>query len=76
MNGAFSDDTDSYIVGDRIWVQGTKPGYIQYIGEVQFAKGEWAGVVLDKPEGKNDGSVHGGESFGLEMSCVNKKLES
>ncbi len=62
ISSAFSDDPDSFIVGDRVWVQGSKPAVIQYIGEVQFAKGEWAGVVLDKPEGKNDGSVHGGES--------------
>lgn len=51
------------MVGDRVWVQGIKPGYIVYIGDVQFARGEWAGIVLDKPEGKNDGSVHGGRCF-------------
>lgn len=66
ISSAFSDDLDSFIVGDRVWVQGTKPGYIQYIGEVQFAKGEWAGVVLDKLEGKNDGSVHGVRYFQCE----------
>lgn len=58
---AFSEDPDLFIIGDRVWVQGIKPGYIQFIGEVQFAKGDWAGIVLDKPEGKNDGSVHGGK---------------
>ena len=61
ISSAFDDDPDSFIVGDRVWIQGSKPGFIQYIGEVQFAKGDWAGVVLDKPEGKNDGAVHGGE---------------
>lgn len=55
------DDPDSFIIGERVWVQGVKPGHIQYIGEVRFAKGEWAGVVLDEPEGKNNGSVSGGE---------------
>ncbi|OTF72046.1 CAP-GLY domain containing linker protein-like protein [Euroglyphus maynei] len=64
---SFNDDPDSFIVGDRVWVQGIKPGYIVYIGDVQFAKGEWAGIVLDKPEGKNDGAVHGGRlSFRIE----------
>ncbi|XP_075590124.1 cytoplasmic linker protein 190 isoform X2 [Dermatophagoides farinae] len=60
---SFIDDPDSYMVGDRVWVQGIKPGYIVYIGDVQFARGEWAGIVLDKPEGKNDGSVHGVRYF-------------
>ena len=62
-SSVFSDDPDSFMIGDRVWVQGIKPGYIVYIGDVQFAKGEWAGIVLDKAEGKNDGSVHGGKMF-------------
>jgi CAP-Gly domain-containing linker protein 1 len=33
-------------------VGGTKPGQIAYIGETQFAPGEWAGVVLDEPAGQ------------------------
>ncbi|KAK2714776.1 CAP-Gly domain-containing linker protein 1-like isoform X2 [Artemia franciscana] len=56
-------DTDSFIVGDRVWVGGTKPGHIQFIGETQFAPGEWAGVVLDETIGKNDGSVGGVKYF-------------
>lgn len=52
-----TEDTDSFIIGERVWVGGTKPGQIAYIGETQFAPGEWAGVVLDDTIGKNDGSV-------------------
>ncbi|XP_062582581.1 CAP-Gly domain-containing linker protein 1-like isoform X11 [Saccostrea cucullata] len=58
--------TDDFIIGDRVWVSGTKPGHIAYIGETQFATGEWAGVVLDNPEGKNDGSVQGVRYFQCE----------
>lgn len=54
---------DDYIVGDRVWVDGNKPGYIQFIGEVHFADGDWAGVVLDEPIGKNAGSVSGRRYF-------------
>ena len=34
-----------------------KKGEIKFIGETQFASGEWIGIVLDGPDGKNDGSV-------------------
>lgn len=46
-----TEDTDSFIIGDRVWVGGTKPGQIAYIGETQFAPGDWAGIVLDEPIG-------------------------
>lgn len=46
-----TEDTDSFIIGERVWVGGTKPGQIAYIGETQFAPGEWAGIVLDEPIG-------------------------
>jgi dynactin complex subunit len=54
------------MVGDRVWVHGTRPGYIQFIGETKFASGEWAGIVLDKPDGKNDGSINGVRYFQCE----------
>ncbi|XP_046474834.1 CAP-Gly domain-containing linker protein 1 isoform X1 [Neodiprion pinetum] len=61
-----TEDTDSFIIGDRVWVGGTKPGLIAYIGETQFAPGDWAGIVLDEPIGKNDGSVAGSRYFQCE----------
>ncbi|KAK7455724.1 hypothetical protein BaRGS_00039464 [Batillaria attramentaria] len=58
---------DDFKIGDRVWVSGTKPGVIAFIGETQFAPGDWAGVVLDEPIGKNDGSVMGVRYFQCEM---------
>ncbi|XP_014671343.1 PREDICTED: CAP-Gly domain-containing linker protein 1-like [Priapulus caudatus] len=65
-SGALSQTGDGYIVGDRVWVGGTKPGLIAFLGETQFAPGEWAGVVLDETIGKNDGSVAGVRYFQCE----------
>ncbi|XP_078523696.1 CAP-Gly domain-containing linker protein 1 isoform X6 [Lissotriton helveticus] len=62
---AFVDD---FRVGERVWVNGTKPGFIQFIGEAQFAPGQWAGIVLDESIGKNDGSVAGVRYFQCEPS--------
>ncbi|XP_069475709.1 CAP-Gly domain-containing linker protein 1 isoform X6 [Ambystoma mexicanum] len=59
---------DDFRVGERVWVNGTKPGFIQFLGEAQFAPGQWAGIVLDEPIGKNDGSVAGVRYFQCESS--------
>uniref|UniRef100_A0A0B7BEA5 CAP-Gly domain-containing protein n=1 Tax=Arion vulgaris TaxID=1028688 RepID=A0A0B7BEA5_9EUPU len=58
--------TDDFMIGDRIWVSGNKPGIIAFIGDTQFAPGEWAGIVLDEAIGKNDGSVMGVRYFQCE----------
>ncbi|XP_013793593.2 CAP-Gly domain-containing linker protein 2-like, partial [Limulus polyphemus] len=58
--------TEDFIIGDRVWVNGKRPGYIQYIGETQFSHGDWAGVVLDDPVGKHDGYVGGIRYFQCE----------
>lgn len=47
-------------------MNGNKPGYVQFLGETQFAPGQWAGIVLDEPIGKNDGSVAGVRYFQCE----------
>ncbi|XP_078010400.1 CAP-Gly domain-containing linker protein 1 isoform X7 [Phascolarctos cinereus] len=57
---------DDFRVGERVWVNGNKPGFIQFLGETQFAPGQWAGIVLDEPIGKNDGSVAGIRYFQCE----------
>lgn len=49
-------------VGDRVIVSsgmGSRAGILKYVGETKFAPGNWCGVELDEPTGKNDGTVDG-----------------
>ncbi|XP_052852573.1 restin homolog isoform X18 [Drosophila gunungcola] len=74
INSAYTDhnsavltaNTEQFIIGQRVWLGGLRPGQIAYIGETHFAPGEWAGVVLDEPNGKNDGCVSGKRYFQCE----------
>ncbi|XP_061603679.1 CAP-Gly domain-containing linker protein 1 isoform X1 [Phyllopteryx taeniolatus] len=64
--GVTSPDQDGvadFQMGERVWINGNKPGHVQFVGSTQFAPGQWAGIVLDEPIGKNDGSVAGVRYF-------------
>ncbi|XP_026211451.1 CAP-Gly domain-containing linker protein 1 isoform X2 [Anabas testudineus] len=60
------EGSGDFQVGERVWVNGNKPGYVQFVGSTQFAPGQWAGIVLDETIGKNDGSVAGVRYFQCE----------
>lgn len=66
MTSPTQDGNPEFQIGDRVWVNGNKPGYVQFVGGTQFAPGQWAGIVLDEPIGKNDGSVAGVRYFQCE----------
>ncbi|XP_055672222.1 CAP-Gly domain-containing linker protein 4 isoform X4 [Falco peregrinus] len=44
-------------LGDRVVIAGQKVGTLRFCGTTEFASGQWAGIELDEPEGKNNGSV-------------------
>ncbi|CDS40463.1 Cytoskeleton associated protein CAP Gly [Echinococcus multilocularis] len=55
--------TGSLQVGDRVQVSGSRVGTVRFIGPTDFASGEWVGIELDEPLGKNDGTVMGRRYF-------------
>ncbi|XP_076605733.1 CAP-Gly domain-containing linker protein 4 isoform X2 [Chaetodon auriga] len=54
-------------LGDCVVIAGQKVGTLRFCGSTEFSGGLWAGVELDKPEGKNDGSVAGVQYFTCRM---------
>ncbi|XP_054835555.1 centrosome-associated protein 350 isoform X2 [Eublepharis macularius] len=52
-----------FSIGDRVLVSNVQPGTLRFKGLTNFAKGFWAGVELDKPEGRNNGTYDGIKYF-------------
>ena len=53
-------------IGQRVYVEGYGIGKLSYFGPVEFAPGEigdWCGVELDVPNGKNNGTIQGVSYF-------------
>lgn len=51
-------------VGEHVKVfPDLKTGVIAYIGETEFSPGLWFGIILDSPNGKNDGTINGIQYF-------------
>mmetsp|Transcript_1593 Transcript_1593/g.3506 ORF Transcript_1593/g.3506 Transcript_1593/m.3506 type:complete len:238 (-) Transcript_1593:47-760(-) len=49
--------------GMDVIVRGSLRGKVTFSGSVHYAKGDWVGVVLEEPAGKNNGTVKGVEYF-------------
>ncbi|NXE90936.1 CE350 protein, partial [Menura novaehollandiae] len=58
-----TDSLSSFSIGDRVLVSKVQPGTLRFKGLTKFAKGFWAGVELDKPEGNNNGTYDGIKYF-------------
>lgn len=50
-------------LNERVIVFGEKRGILRYIGPTHFESGEWCGIELDLPDGKNDGRVQDTDYF-------------
>ncbi|XP_077981487.1 CAP-Gly domain-containing linker protein 3-like [Glandiceps talaboti] len=63
---SITSDTGDIETGDKVIVAGQRIGIVRFSGKTKFAPGWWYGIELDKPVGKNDGSVSGERYFTCE----------
>lgn len=49
-------------LGAKVIVKGNH-GIVRFVGKTEFSNGEWVGIELDHPAGKNDGAVAGVRYF-------------
>lgn len=66
INEESAEPLEDFKVDDKVWVNGTKPGVIAFIGETQFKEGIWAGIILETADGKNNGTLNGVTYFTTE----------
>ena len=60
---------EEFTIDEKVWVNGTRPGFVRFIGDTKFAPGKWIGVQLTTPDGKNDGTVAGIRYFQCQHNC-------
>lgn len=53
----------------QVKVQDLGSGTIRYLGDVNFAKGKWVGVAMDKPVGRHNGTVEAVQYFQCNPKC-------
>lgn len=59
------------VVGSRVRMIGGSVGKVAFIGPVHYTRGEFVGVVLDLPVGKNNGYLdHGMMVRRLELKVI------
>ncbi|XP_066451209.1 CAP-Gly domain-containing linker protein 4 isoform X2 [Eleutherodactylus coqui] len=61
--GSPTSEQMAFQPGDRVLVIGQRLGTVRFYGKTSFAPGNWCGIELDKPHGKNDGSISGVQYF-------------
>lgn len=60
-----------FLLGDSVVIGTSKQchGVIRYYGPVAFSHGDFVGLELDAPDGKNNGTVNGIPYFSCSEMC-------
>ncbi len=64
-----SEDSATYKIGDTVMVAGGQMGKVAFLGEVEYSRGIFAGLVMPSGHGKNDGMVKGVRYFTCPKGC-------
>lgn len=63
--------------GQKVEITGKNiRGEIAYLGMTAFAPGKWAGIILDDPKGKNNGTVNGTAYFTVSFLSLALQMNS
>ena len=63
------EESTTYKIGDTVMMAGGQTGKVAYLGEVEYSRGTFAGLVMPPGQGKNDGMVKGVRYFTCPKGC-------
>ena len=63
FTSAAMGDLSQFQLGQTVELSDGKTAIIRFVGSTRFSPGDWLGVELDAPIGKNDGAVQGERYF-------------
>lgn len=55
--------SEVFNIGEKCKIDENRVGIVAFIGRTSFAAGEWIGLISEKPDGKNNGTVNGVSYF-------------
>ena len=58
-----TEQTATLEAGQTVQLQDGRKAVVRFVGGTSFAPGDWVGIELPSPTGKNDGSVQGARYF-------------
>ena len=61
-------------IGQKVEIIGKNiRGEVAYVGMTTFAAGKWAGVILNEPKGRNNGTIKGTAYFNVNSQTSSRR---